>query len=118
MLNVKDVKLNEKQPTVSYWNVMYLTRVKAFFFAIFSAASFYQFLGSTPFEIARDIYGQQIKSIWCVWKHVHNEEACGVRIHSTCLSISSVFSVDFKGVDFMKVDLLRVVFMKRCSCKN
>ena len=89
------------------------------FFAIISAASYYQFLGSTLFEIARDIYGQQIKSICHVWQHVHNEEACEVRIHSSCLSVSSVFSVDFKGVDFMKVDLLRVVFMKkRCSCKN
>ena len=87
------------------------------FFAIISAASYYQFLGSTPFKIARDIYGQQIKSIWRVWQHV-NEEVCGVRIHSGCLSVSSVFSVDFKGVDFMKVDLVRVDFMKSCSCKN
>ena len=65
---------------------MYLTEVKAVLFTIFSATSCFRFLGSTPFEIAYGIYGQQInyahiklhaypESIWCVWQHVHNEEA-------------------------------------------
>ena len=39
---------------------MYLTQVKAVLVAIISATSYYRFLGSTPFEITRGIYGQQI----------------------------------------------------------
>ena len=35
---------------------MYLTQVKMFLFVVISATSYYQFLGSTPFEITRGIY--------------------------------------------------------------
>ena len=80
----KDVKLNEKQPTESY-----LTEVTVVLFAVVSATSYYRFLGSTPFEITRGIYDQQInyvhaklqvylESIWHVWQRVHNKEAWGV----------------------------------------
>jgi len=54
----KDVKLNEKQQMESY-----LTQVKVILFAIISATSYYRFRGSTPFEIARGIYGQQINYV-------------------------------------------------------
>jgi len=37
-----------------------LTNLKAVLFAIISANSYYWFLGSTPFEITRGIYGQQL----------------------------------------------------------
>ena len=58
---------------------MYLTQVKAVLFAVISATSYYRFLGSTPFEITRGIYGQQTnyahaklqvypESIWNVWQ--------------------------------------------------
>jgi len=40
---------------------LYLTQVKAILFAVISATSYYRFLGSTPFKIARGIYGQQPK---------------------------------------------------------
>ena len=39
---------------------MYLTQVKAALFVVISATSYFKFLGSTPFEITRGIYGQQI----------------------------------------------------------
>ena len=71
--------------------VIYLTQVKVVLFTVISATSYYLFLGSTPFEIACGIYGQQInyvhakiqaytESIWHIWQHVHNEEAHGVSI--------------------------------------
>ena len=60
-------------------------------FAVISATSYYQFLGSTPFEITCGIYGQQInyvhakiqvytESIEHVWQHVQNEEVHEVSI--------------------------------------
>jgi len=68
-----------------------LTQVKAVLFAVISASSHYQFLGSTPFKITRGIYGQQLnyvhmkiqayaKSVWHAWQRVHNEEVHGVSI--------------------------------------
>ena len=65
---------------------MYLTQLKPVLFAVISTTSYYQFLGSTPFEIAHGIYSKQInyahaklqvylKSIWHVWQRVHSEEA-------------------------------------------
>jgi len=46
---------------------LYLIQVQAVLYAIISATSYYQFLGSTPFKIARGIstwpcYGQQLKN--------------------------------------------------------
>ena len=57
---------------------LYLTKVKVVLFTVISATSYYQFLGSTPLELARGIYSQQInyahkkiqayaESIWHVW---------------------------------------------------
>jgi len=54
-----------------------LIQVQAVLFTITSATSYYQLLGSTPFEIAHDSYGQQLKyakiqayaeSIWNIWR--------------------------------------------------
>ena len=70
---------------------MCLTQVKAVLFTVISATSYYRFLDSTPFKIARGIYGQQInymhtklqaypESIWRVRQHVHNKEVCEVSI--------------------------------------
>ena len=58
---------------------LYLTQVKVVLFAVVSATSYYRFLGSTPFKIARGIYGQQpnytcatiqayTESIWLITK--------------------------------------------------
>ena len=52
---------------------LYLTQVKAVLFAVISATSYYRFLGSTPFEIAHGIYGQQVNQ-WHVWQSVHKED--------------------------------------------
>ena len=68
---------------------LYLTQVKVVLFAVISATSYYQFLGSTPFKITCGIYGQQInymhakiqvhvESIGHVWQRVQNQEAQGV----------------------------------------
>ena len=64
----------------------YLTQVKAVLFTVISATSYYQFLGSTPFEITLGIYGHQLKYMhayvelsWHVCR-VHNEEVRGVSI--------------------------------------
>ena len=40
----KDVQLNEKLPTESYWNIMYLTQVKAFFSPLFQLLPIISFL--------------------------------------------------------------------------
>ena len=66
---------------------LYLTQVKAVLFTVISATSYYQFLGSTPFEITLGIYGHQLKYMhakmqayaelsWHVCR-VHNEEVRG-----------------------------------------
>jgi len=58
---------------------LYLTQFKAVLSAVNSATSYYRFLGSTPFKIARGIYGQQpnytcatiqayMESIWLITK--------------------------------------------------
>ena len=39
---------------------LYLIQVKAVLFAVTSNTSYYQFLGSTPFEITPGSYGQQL----------------------------------------------------------
>ena len=84
----KDVILNEKQPTESYWNVYVPDTSRGNSFRHISATSYYRFLGSIPFEIACGIYSQKInyvhaklqtypELIWHVWQCVHNEEARG-----------------------------------------
>jgi len=75
---------------------MYPTQVQVVLFPVISSTSYYQFLGPTPFEIVRGIYGQQInythaklqvypESIWRVWQRVDNKEAHGVSIHEYTL---------------------------------
>ena len=50
----------------SQWNhtrmFLYLIQVQAVLYVVISATSYYRFCGSTPFEIARDSYGQQHNS--------------------------------------------------------
>ena len=51
---------------------MYMTQVKVVLFAIIS---YYWFLGSTPFEIARGIYGQQINYVHAKLQHTRNRSS-------------------------------------------
>jgi len=71
-------------------------------FAVISATSYYQFLGSTPFEITCGNYGQQInyvhakiwvhtESIGHVWQRVQNKEVHGVSI--PCIHSSLVAAI-------------------------
>jgi len=60
---LQDVILNEKQPTESYWNISAPDTSQGSSFAVISATPYYRFLGSTPFKIARGIYGQQINYV-------------------------------------------------------
>jgi len=77
------------------WNhigmFMHLTQVKAVLFAIISATSYYRFLAPplskshVVFTVSKStmctqITGIYLESIWCVWQHVHNEEARRVNI--------------------------------------
>ena len=57
----------------------YLIQVKVVLFAIISATSYYQFLGSTPFEFACSSYGQQLTHM--KWNRSGSDkEACGISI--------------------------------------
>jgi len=89
----KEVIINEKNQRN---HIGMLTQVKVVLFAVISATSYYRFLSSTPFEIARGIYGHHAHAkmqaytelIWHVRQCVHNEEARGVsipRMHSSLL---------------------------------
>ena len=54
---------------------MYMTQVKVVLYAIISATSYYWFLGSTPFEITRGIYGQQINYVHVKLQHTRNRSS-------------------------------------------
>ena len=51
------MKNNQQNHTGTF---LYLIQVKAVLFTVTSNTSYYQFLGSTPFEITPGSYGQQL----------------------------------------------------------
>jgi len=63
------MKNNQKNHIGSF---MYLTQVKV---VLFSVTSYYWFLGSTPFEIARGIYDQQINYLHVKLQHTQNRSS-------------------------------------------
>ena len=85
----KDVILNEKQPTKSYWNVYVPDISQGGFFQLLPIISFL----APPLSKSHVIFTvskSNRSSMSTIWQCVHNEEVCGVRIHSSCLSVSSV----------------------------
>ena len=78
-----DVKLNEKQPNESYWNVYVPDTSQGSSFHSYFSYSLLSVSWLHPFEITRGIYGQQIhyahtklqaypELIWHVWQRVDN----------------------------------------------
>ena len=86
----KDVilKKNKNNQQNHIGTFLYLTQVKAVLFAVIPATSYYRFLGSTPFKIARGIYSQQLNyahakiqaNAETIWPRVHNKEVREVSI--------------------------------------
>jgi len=69
--------MQRKQSIESYIGTfLYLIQVKAILFIVISATSYYQFLGSTPFEIVRGI-------IVSVGNSSQNTGVCGINLAMT-----------------------------------
>ena len=66
----KDVKLNEKQPMESCWNVYAPDTSQGSSFCHYFSYFLLSVFGSTPFEITRGIYSQQINYVHANYRHI------------------------------------------------